>query len=97
MEKVAEFKLELRATGGRLAWAAKDKIMLLVAVAAVELAARRVLRTAKEGMGCKADRCAENAPTLREESGSDIERPAGPLDRTARVSHRSRAPRTGRC
>ena len=27
MEKVAEFKLELRATGGRLAWAAKDKII----------------------------------------------------------------------
>ena len=27
MEKVAEFKLELRATGGRLAWAAKDKIV----------------------------------------------------------------------
>ena len=27
MEKVAEFKVELRATGGRLAWAAKDKIV----------------------------------------------------------------------
>ena len=27
MEKVAEFKLELRATGGRLAWAASDKIV----------------------------------------------------------------------
>ena len=27
MEKVAEFKLELRATGKRLAWAAKDKIV----------------------------------------------------------------------
>ena len=27
MERVAEFKLELRATGGRLAWAAKDKIV----------------------------------------------------------------------
>ena len=27
MKKVAEFKLELRATGGRLAWAAKDKIV----------------------------------------------------------------------
>ena len=27
MEKVAEFRVELRATGGRLAWAAKDKIV----------------------------------------------------------------------
>ena len=27
MERVAEFKVELRATGGRLAWAAKDKIV----------------------------------------------------------------------
>ena len=27
MEKVAEFRVELRATGGRFAWAAKDKIV----------------------------------------------------------------------
>ena len=27
MERVAEFKVELRATHGRLAWAAKDKIV----------------------------------------------------------------------
>ena len=41
MEKVAEFKLELRATGGRLVWAAKDKIVKVLYEGAPESGPRR--------------------------------------------------------